>query len=69
MRTRVSGHSGLPENVELRIMAENAERAKSRKKERYQAMLNLMNSMGIAPMERRTFIISFAKWLEQEGER
>ena len=62
----VSGHSGWPEDVELRALEEKAERVATKKQARFTAMLELMNSLGIAPRERRTFIIGFAKWLEQE---
>ena len=66
-KSKVSGHSGLPEDVELRAMAEKAERAEMKRQAKFSAMIDLMNIMGIAPKERRAFIISFAKWLEQEG--
>ena len=68
--SRVSGHSGLREEVELRMMAEKAERLKQRKEQRYKEMVEKMNSLGIAPFERRRFFIEFMKWLEeQEGAK
>ena len=68
--TRISGHSGLPEEVELRMMAEKLERLEQRKEQRYKEMVAKMNSLGIAPFERRRFFIGFIKWLEeQEGAK
>lgn len=66
MKNKVSGHSGLPEDVELRILVEKAEENRSRRESRYQEILAKMNSLGIAPTERRKFIIGFVKWLEKE---
>ena len=64
----VSGHSGLREEVELRMMAEKLERLEEQKEQRYKEMVAKMNSFGIAPFERRRFFICFIKWLEeQEG--
>ena len=63
-KAKVSGHSGLPEEVELRMLAEKVMMSEIRRQKRFEAVLNLMNSLGIAPYERRTFIIAFAKWLE-----
>lgn len=66
--TKVSGHSGLPEEVELRMMAERSEKRKEKRKKQYEEMVAKMNSFGIAPFERRRFFIGFIKWLEeQEG--
>ena len=64
-KAKVSGHSGLPEEVELRMLAEKVMMSEIRRQKRFEAVLNLMNSLGIAPHERRTFIIAFAKWLEE----
>ena len=62
--SKVSGHSGLPEEIELRMMEEKMQGNKERKEERFRSVLDLMNSLGIAPHERKTFIIAFAKWME-----
>lgn len=62
-KANVSGHSGLPEEVELRILAEKVMMSDIRRQKRFEAVLDLMNEMGIAPHERKTFIISFAKWM------
>ena len=67
MKTKVSGHSGLLEEVELRMLAEKAMMSEIKRKTRFEAVLNLMNSLGIAPHERKSFIIEFAKWIKQEG--
>ena len=64
--SRVSGHSGLPEEVELRMMAEKLERLEEQKEQRYKEMVAKMNSFGIAPFERRRFFIEFVKWLEEQ---
>lgn len=60
----VSGHSGLPEHVELRMIAEKAEERKKKKEKLFNEMVEKMNSYGIAPDERRRFFIEFIKWLE-----
>ena len=65
--SKVSGHSGLREDVELRMMAEKAKAAEMRKLKRFDAILDLMNKLGIAPKERKEFIIRFAKWLDGKG--
>ena len=62
-KTNVSGHSGLPEHIELQMMADKAQQVADRKEEQRKRILDLMNEMGIAPHERKTFIISFAKWM------
>ena len=62
-KANVSGHSGLPEEVELRMLAEKVMMSEIRRQKRFEAVLNLMNSLVIAPHERRTFILSFAKWM------
>ena len=70
-KANVSGHSGLPEAVELSMLAEKAEQEKRKRRARFEIMRDIMNSFGIAPKERRAFLIAFAKWLEQEegGQR
>jgi hypothetical protein len=44
-------------------MADKAQQVADRKEEQRKRILDLMNEMGIAPHERKTFIISFAKWM------
>ena len=61
--SKVSGHSGLPEEIELRMMEEKMQRNEEKREMRFVAVLDLMNSLGIAPHERKAFIIAFAKWM------
>ena len=42
---RVSGHSGLPESVELRQMAEKAERMKNKRKAQISAICSVLDTM------------------------
>lgn len=64
---KVSGHSGLREDIELRMMAEKAKAAEVKRLKRFDAILDLMNKLGIDPKERKEFIIRFAKWLDGKG--
>ena len=66
--TRISGHSGLPEEVELQMMAERSEKRKEKRKKQYEEMVAKMDSLGIAPFERGRFFIDFIKWLEEQEE-
>lgn len=63
-RANVSGHSGLPEKVELRMMQEKMEKRQKDNEFMYMEFLDLMNKHGIAPGERRKFIIRFSRWME-----
>ena len=63
---KVSGHSGLPEEVEIRMLVEKAEKNKARQEQRFNDLLDFLRKLGIAPNERRKFIISFLKWMEAE---
>lgn len=62
--SKVSGHSGLPEDVEIRMMVEKAEKNKARQEQRFRDQLEFLRKLGIAPSEMRSFIISFVKWME-----
>lgn len=64
MRTKVSGHSGLPEDIELRMMDEKIKKKREETEQMFQDFLRLMMFHGIAPHERKKFLIRFAKWLE-----
>ena len=66
MRTRVSGHSGLPEEVELRMMAEKEEALRRKKENLFSELLGVMKKYGIAPNERKRTVIAFVKWLEEK---
>lgn len=63
-RNTVSGHSGLPEDVELQQMADKAKAQKEKRQKQYESVLECINKQGIAPSERRRFIIGFAQWVE-----
>lgn len=62
-RAKVSGHSGLPEEVELRMLEEKIEKKRIETEQMYQDFLRLMNFHGIAPSKRRMFLVRFSKWL------
>lgn len=66
MKTKVSGHSGLPEEVELRMMQEKAEAIKRKKEAMYSEILEVMKRYGVAPNERLRTIAAFVRWMEQE---
>lgn len=68
MKTNVSGHSGLPEAVELEQMARRSEERKAKTIHRYKTLLSTMDRLGIAPHERQTFFIQFMKWVKKETE-
>ncbi|MBR4934462.1 MAG: hypothetical protein IKZ01_01175 [Anaerotignum sp.] len=63
-RAKVSGHSGLPEEVELRMMQEKAEERRREKDKLFSEMLEVMNRNGVAPNERMRHLARFVKWLE-----
>ena len=66
MRTKVSGHSGLPEEVELRMMQEAAEECRKKKEKMFSDLLAVMKRYGVMPSRRRETIIAFAKWMEDK---
>jgi len=64
VKTKVSGHSGLPEEVELRMMQERSDARKQKTEQMFSDILAVMTKNGIAPNRRRETIIAFAKWME-----
>ena len=66
MSSRVSGHSGLPEEVELRMMQEKEEALRRKKEEMFSELLAVMKKYGVMPSRRRETIIAFAKWMEEK---
>lgn len=63
-KAKVSGHSGLPEEVELRMLAEKEEALRRKKEMMFSELLAVMKKYGIAPNRRRETVIQFAKWME-----
>ena len=66
MKPQISGHSGLPEHVELRMMQEKAEENQRKKEKMFSELLGVMQKYGIMPGRRRETIVAFAKWLEEK---
>lgn len=61
--TKVSGHSGLREEVELAMLEEKSIKVKAKWDKRFSETETLINSFGMSPNEKRRFLIELIKRL------
>lgn len=59
MKTHISGHSGLPEHVELRMLEEKADRMRALRNEQKDAIRKILNTM--PPDIRRRFLLEIVR--------
>ena len=61
--TKVSGHSGLREEVELAMLETKSIEVKAKWDKRFLETETLINSFGMSPEQKRQFLIELAKRL------